>query len=202
MGWGWSRAPERMPHMWKSQPCRARFARIVFPPQTRDRHETVVPPQEQETQQSARISGADEDALGPGCALAPAQEGAQATRGTHPLQARNALTSEALPRSWRLSQGSALAAVLRLGRRHRTHRLDIAWYPNDTSHPRLGVVVPRHGENAVARNRLRRRVREIARRQVLPQVGAIDLVLRARAGAYRASRDTLASDLGQWLASL
>jgi ribonuclease P protein component len=91
--------------------------------------------------------------------------------------------------------------VLRFGRRHRTNRLDIAWYPNDTGHPRLGVVVPRHGQAAVARNRLRRRVREIARRRVLPQLGPVDLVLRARAGAYRATFDALTQDLGEWLSS-
>ena len=91
--------------------------------------------------------------------------------------------------------------MLRLGRRHRTNRLDFAWYPNDTGHPRLGVVVPRHGQTAVARNRLRRRVRDIARRQVLPRVGPVDVVLRARAAAYRASFDALSSDLAEWLAS-
>jgi ribonuclease P protein component len=88
-----------------------------------------------------------------------------------------------------------------LGRRRRTIRLDIAWYPNDRGHPRLGVIVPRHGASAVARNRLRRRVREIARRQVLPQLGPVDLVVRARAGAYQAQPEALALDLGQWLSS-
>jgi len=94
-----------------------------------------------------------------------------------------------------------LNAVLRLGRRHRTSRLDIAWYPNDTGHPRLGVVVPRHGHSAVARNRLRRRVRELVRRRILRQLEAVDLVLRARAPAYRADPEQLAGDLAQWAPS-
>lgn len=80
--------------------------------------------------------------------------------------------------------------------------MDIAWYPNDSGHARLGVIVPRHGETAVARNRLRRRVREIARRQILPQLGALDLVVKPRPPAYRAAFDALARDLERWAASL
>jgi ribonuclease P protein component len=93
-------------------------------------------------------------------------------------------------------------AVLRVGRRRRTPRLDIAWYPNDTGHPRLGVIVPRYGRTAVARNTLRRRLREIARRRLLPGMPALDLVLRPRPDAYHASFDHLAGDLETWRHSL
>ena len=92
--------------------------------------------------------------------------------------------------------------MLRLGRRRRTPRLDIAWYPNDTGHPRLGVVVPRYGSTAVARNRLRRRLREIARRSVLPGLSALDLVVRPRPDAYRSPFEELAEDLETWRRSL
>jgi ribonuclease P protein component len=80
--------------------------------------------------------------------------------------------------------------------------MDIAWYPNDAGHPRLGLIVPRYGSTAVARNRLRRRLREIARRRVLPGLAPVDLVVRPRPDAYRAAFDTLADDLDTWRRSL
>ena len=92
--------------------------------------------------------------------------------------------------------------MLRVGRRSRTLRLDIAWYPNDAGHPRLGVIVPRYGSSAVARNRLRRQLRELARRRVLPGLPAIDVVLRPRPGAYQSVFGALAEDLETWRHSL
>ena len=51
---------------------------------------------------------------------------------------------------------------------------------NAVGHPRLGLVVPRYQQTAVARNRLRRRLRELWRREVQPDQPARDLVIRAR----------------------
>ncbi len=62
----------------------------------------------------------------------------------------------------------------------------------------MGVIVPRHGATVVARNRLRRRLRELLRRRVLRRAGATDLVARARADAYRATAAELAGDLVRW----
>jgi ribonuclease P protein component len=80
--------------------------------------------------------------------------------------------------------------------------LDIAWRANDAGHPRFGVVVPKYGQAVVTRNRLRRRLREIVRRRVLSSAGAVDLVVRPRTAAYRATFRELAVDLDAWLRSL
>jgi len=88
------------------------------------------------------------------------------------------------------------------GARRRFARLDLAWRPNDSKHPRLGLVVPKHGQSAVARNRLRRRLREIARRRVLRALPPIDIVIRARPPAYTAPFEELGAELDQWLRSL
>lgn len=95
-----------------------------------------------------------------------------------------------------------MSAVQRDGRRRRTPRLDIAWRGNEAGHPRFGLVVPRYGRSAVARNRLRRRLREIMRRRVLSSVGAVDVVVRPRVGAYDSTFNELAVDLESWLLSL
>ena len=53
-------------------------------------------------------------------------------------------------------------------------------------------MVPRAGHTAVARNQLRRRIREIGRRHVLPVLPApLDLGIRARPGAYGISFEHL-----------
>lgn len=91
---------------------------------------------------------------------------------------------------------------MQTGRSRRTPRLDISWRENDVGHPRLAVVVPRYGQTVVRRNRLRRRLRDIARRRVLPALAPLDLVIRSRASAYGADFDEVARDLEQWALAL
>jgi ribonuclease P protein component len=56
-------------------------------------------------------------------------------------------------------------------------------------------VVPRFGHTAVDRNKLKRRLREIVRIQLLPVLPAVDLLIRSRPGAYGASVAILATEL-------
>jgi len=114
---------------------------------------------------------------------------------------RTGLTSEDYSRSRRLALASDIQKVVRSGRRHRTKTLHISWLPNGLNFPRLGVVVPRFNNSAVARNKLRRQLREIARRRLLPTLSPIDLVISSRAAAYRCPFETLAAELEQWLDS-
>lgn len=69
---------------------------------------------------------------------------------------------------------------------------------NDVGHPRLGLVVPRYQFTAVARNRLRRRLKELWRREVQGRLPAIDLVIRARREAYAAPLAALRAELRGW----
>lgn len=73
----------------------------------------------------------------------------------------------------------------------------------DEGDVRLGLTVTKKTGNAVMRNRIRRRLREVARR-VLPQRGraGFDYVLVARAEALRAPFDGLVSDLERALRRL
>jgi len=84
----------------------------------------------------------------------------------------------------------------------RTSHLDLAWRPNPMGHPRLGIVVPRFQFTAVARNRLRRRVKEILRRDALPTLPAVDVVVRAKRVAYAASFATLRAELADLVSRL
>ena len=86
----------------------------------------------------------------------------------------------------RLARGPELAACWEQGRRLRTPHLDLAWRLSPLGHPRMAIVVPRFQFTAVARNRLRRRLREILRRYPVASLPAVDLVVRAKRAAYAA----------------
>jgi ribonuclease P protein component len=60
-------------------------------------------------------------------------------------------------------------------------------------------VVPKHGHRVVDRNRVKRRLREIGRREILPRMREEgkggDLLIRARRETYRASFERLRREL-------
>jgi len=72
------------------------------------------------------------------------------------------------------------------------------WTDNSTGHPRMGLIVPRFQSSAVARNRLRRRLKEIWRVELQAVQPAWDLVIRARREAYRATFAELRNELMTW----
>lgn len=72
------------------------------------------------------------------------------------------------------------------------------WMDNPTGQPRMGLIVPKFQSSAVARNRLRRRLREIWRREVQQWQPAWDLVIKARREAYAASFDALQAQVLTW----
>ena len=89
--------------------------------------------------------------------------------------------------------------MLEKGKRQRTTSLDIFTAPSTAARSRLGLIVPRHGQRIVDRNLLKRRLREIGRRRVLPWLderGAVtDVLVRARPSAYAAEFDGLSQEV-------
>jgi ribonuclease P protein component len=65
------------------------------------------------------------------------------------------------------------------------------------------VVVPRYGNTAVRRNRVKRRLKEALRREVLPRLAKlgppVDVIVRARREAYDTSYARLSGELVDWL---
>ena len=138
--------------------------------------------------------------MGPGHAVAPPQEGAQAIGRPYSLQARSELTerSERLTRANRLGRVSDIRHCQATGQRRRSRHLEIMWADNSTGHPRMGLIVPKFQASAVARNRLRRRLREVWRREIAPVQPAWDVLVRARREAYVAPYATLRAELLAW----
>jgi ribonuclease P protein component len=126
------------------------------------------------------------------------------------------------PRQRRLTRGAELDVVRREGKRLRTEHLEVRVLASLSScgvtrqapgRARVGLVVPKHRQTAVARNRVKRRLRELARTRLLPALDALGpatrdaaLVVRAWPQAYAATFDALARDVervgreaGRWL---
>jgi ribonuclease P protein component len=108
-----------------------------------------------------------------------------------------------LDRSRRLSRGMEIRALMARGKRSRTAHLDVFDSASPVARPRVGLVVPRHGRRVVDRNRLKRRLREILRVEILPRLGSPapphDLLVRARREAYDATFAELRGELTEWL---
>ena len=84
------------------------------------------------------------------------------------------------------------------GQRLRRPHLDIFWLTNDAGFPRLGLVVSKGRETGVARNRLRRRLKEVWRRELQAGLSAVDVIVRTRREAYAAPFTALRADLLAW----
>lgn len=84
-----------------------------------------------------------------------------------------------------------LEAIRLQGKRIRTALLEVRHLASPLRRPRVGVIVPRFGHTAVDRNLVKRRLREIARADVLPAMPAVDVVIRAAPAAYRATFEEL-----------
>lgn len=102
------------------------------------------------------------------------------------------------PRQSRLRRTADISAVFRTGKRVRGQFMDVIGAGSPESIARFAVIVAKRGHSAVERNKVRRRLREIARTRWLPAqrragVGR-DLIVMARAEAYGASAGSLAAD--------
>ncbi len=106
---------------------------------------------------------------------------------------------ERFPPSSRLTGSQEIRRLLRHGQRKKTSHLDVFFLSSGSGEPRFGLVVPRFKRTAVMRNRLKRRLREVGRREVLPRLrvcGApVDLLVRTRPETYRATYGQLKAEL-------
>jgi ribonuclease P protein component len=107
-----------------------------------------------------------------------------------------------LPRLRRITRSMEIRTLFRRGKRRRTAHLDVLESASPAALARVGIVVPRYKRSAVARNRVKRRLREVLRREVLTRLDgaglALDVMVRARPEAYAASFAQLSEELVTW----
>ncbi len=103
---------------------------------------------------------------------------------------------ETFPRSRRLTKEAEFRAVLTRGYRNSSLHLVVYLLPNDLPEPRLGLTVSRKVGNAVARQRVKRRLREAFRRgwRFLLADHPADMLVRALPGAASAPAALLAAE--------
>jgi len=77
--------------------------------------------------------------------------------------------------------------------------LDVFFLSSAGPRPRIGLVVPKYQRGVVERNRMKRRLRDLSRREVLPRLRAssvpANLLIRARREAYETSYRQLRQEL-------
>lgn len=106
-----------------------------------------------------------------------------------------------LPRPNRITHGADFREVVRRGRRRGTP--NAVYYRLDRAEPaplRLGFIVSRAVGNAVARNRVRRRLRAIGREIVDGGGRGADVVIRALPASTAAGWDELRREMTTTLA--
>jgi ribonuclease P protein component len=79
--------------------------------------------------------------------------------------------------------------------------MDVFFTRSPASRSRLGVIVAKHGHEIVERNRLKRRLRELGRRRLLPALERAgvgrDVLIRARRSAYDIAFEGLALEMAE-----
>jgi len=111
--------------------------------------------------------------------------------------------TERLPRSRRITSSKEIRALITKGKRSKTAHLDVFDSTSLFSYPRVGVVVPKHRRTIVERNKLKRRIREVLRKDVLPALRNMDVVadvlIRARREAYETTFEELRAEIVAWM---
>lgn len=172
-----------------------------FPMDRAAGHEADIQAPQPQAGQQARVPRPHEDqgrtedlepaqAAGPGTHFRPGRR-----QVADPFRAR----AEALPKAARIARTADIRRLLELGRRKRTLSLDVFMAGGAGERSRLGLIIPKHGHHVVERNLLKRRLREIGRREILPALDAsgrrVDVLIRARGRAYGVDFESLAREV-------
>lgn len=98
-----------------------------------------------------------------------------------------------------------IETVQRQGKRWRTGVFETRAVASPRAFGRVGLIVPKYRHGSVERNRLKRRMREIVRVELLPALAPVDVVVRALPHAYardfgalRAEVQRIAEMLMRW----
>ena len=171
-------------------------------------HDADVQTPEPEAEEQTRVPGSHADQRGSEDPQPAASARSAASGGEHRLEVglvgkahpgEGAPIRFGLPPSSRITRSRDIRALLRRGRRKKTSHLDVFFLSSTETWPRVGIVVPKHRRRVVDRNRVKRRLRELSRRELLPRLREegihLDLLIRVRREAYEASYRQLRREL-------
>lgn len=130
--------------------------------------------------------------MGQGSSKSKTQEGPKGADSKTPQQVQRGLDRTTFGLKFRLTRPRELERVRRSGRRIQASALTVWIARGSTLQPRVGIVVGLHSHSAVARNRLKRRLRYIVRTEILPRATEpYDAVVLVRPSAYSIAFGTL-----------
>ena len=99
----------------------------------------------------------------------------------------------------RLTDSPEFERVYRQGTAYRGKHFAVHAFPNELGNSRLGLSVSRKVGNAVTRNTVRRRLKEVFRASSSGIPGNLDLVVSARPAAAEATFEELRAEFGKAL---
>ena len=99
----------------------------------------------------------------------------------------------------RLTDSPEFERVYRQGTAYRGRLFSVHAFPNEHSTPRLGLSISRKVGNAVTRNAVRRRLREVFYSCISELSGNLDLVVSARPAAAEATFEELQEEFSKSL---
>lgn len=100
-----------------------------------------------------------------------------------------------LPSEYRLRSPDDFRKVYKLGKVIRGRLFILRFIKSERVKPRFGIVPPRKVKNAVLRNRLKRRVRDVCRRHRDEIKNQYDIVINISGKVAELTRQDLESDL-------
>jgi ribonuclease P protein component len=83
------------------------------------------------------------------------------------------------------------------GKAFRTRFISVRVCASSRAHARIGLIVPRFGHTAVARNQLKRRLREAIRLDLLPNAPVRDVLIKVSPRAYELEFDEVRSEVAR-----
>ena len=99
----------------------------------------------------------------------------------------------------RLTDSPEFERVYRQGTAYRGRLFSVHAFPNEHGTPRLGLSISRKVGNAVTRNAVRRRLREVFYSCISELSGNLDLVVSARPAAAEATFEELREEFSKLL---
>ena len=104
-------------------------------------------------------------------------------------------TDQRFPRSSRLTARRQFLEVYKRGRKARRPSFTVFGLPNDVGRCRIGLTVTRKVGGAVARNRIKRVLREVFRRHEMKWKQPMDLVVNAHRALLRMPAEQIEREL-------